>query len=155
MTLILLVGPIASGRSTYAAKLAQEGALVVNDDAIVNAVHGGNYKLYSKNLKCLYKQIENSIIYYAIDKNLDVIIDRPNFKKPTRSRYINLAKSLDCKTFAVVFPWLGPDIHVQRRMISDSRGYSYEYWTKVYNHHLKCYELITTDEVDELSYKWD
>ena len=47
----LLVGPIASGKSTYSNKAAKEGAIIVNDDAIVTALHGGDHTLYDKALK--------------------------------------------------------------------------------------------------------
>ena len=44
----VLVGPIASGKSTYAQKMAVErGALIVNDDSIVTAIQGEN-TLYNK-----------------------------------------------------------------------------------------------------------
>ena len=35
----ILVGPIASGKSTYLKHRVSQGAITINDDAIVNAVH--------------------------------------------------------------------------------------------------------------------
>lgn len=142
--LILLVGPIASGKSTFVQE-AFPYALVVNDDAIVTAIHGGNYTLYDKQLKSLYKQIELDIIHYGLSHNKTVIIDRPNLKRETRDRYRAIAKSLDCITYTYLFPDLGIETHVQRRM-NNSRGYSKEYWEKVYLEHSKIYEVPTKEE---------
>jgi len=50
----ILVGMIASGKSTYSKHAARLGFIVVNDDAIVNAVHGEDYTLYDKKLKLLW-----------------------------------------------------------------------------------------------------
>jgi hypothetical protein len=38
----ILVGPIASGKSTFARKRATEGALIINDDALAAILHAGD-----------------------------------------------------------------------------------------------------------------
>lgn len=130
---------IASGKSTYARKRAVEGAIIINDDAIVNAVHP-NYLLYDKKLKPLYKSVENTILQMAIALGRDVIIDRPNYSKATRRRYIGIAKSLDATVHMIVFPKASPKEHARRRTASDSRLHSFEYWLKVARHHNSLYE---------------
>ena len=77
----ILVGFIASGKSTYSKHRASQGAIVINDDAIVNAVHSNIYELYDKNLKPLYKAVENTILEMALALNRDVVIDRPNYSE--------------------------------------------------------------------------
>ena len=54
----VLVGHISSGKTTYSSQCAREGWVIINDDAIVNAVHGGDYTLYDKQWKPLYKGCE-------------------------------------------------------------------------------------------------
>ena len=136
----ILVGMIACGKSTFAQKRASQGAVIINDDAIINTIHCNNYLLYDKRLKPLYKAVENTILQIAITLGRDVVIDRPNYSKAMRRRYIGIAKSLDATPIIVLFKDCGVDVHVSRRMNSDARGHTAAYWTKVYNKHKSLYE---------------
>lgn len=142
----VLVGPIASGKSTYCKKKAQEGALIVNDDSIVNALHADQYGAYDKELKPLYKSLEMSIIAYGVAIGRDVVIDRPSYKKSTRRRYVEMAHSIDAEVTAVVFENFGPEVHAKRRFESDSRGYTYDGWLRVAQEHESLREEISTSE---------
>jgi predicted kinase len=136
----ILVGPIASGKSTYTKDRVNARYLVVNDDAIVNAIHGGNYKLYDKKLKTLYKNIENQIITAAASHNYNVIIDRPNHSVSMRRRYIGLAKSFDMQVHVILFGRSEPITHAYRRYREDSRGHTLEYWHQVAKSHEDKYQ---------------
>lgn len=142
----LLIGMIASGKSTYSACLANNGYIVVNDDSIVNLVHGGLYKLYSDKLKFLYKGIEDFIIKTSINNNLNIVIDRTCLKRSTRLRFVNYAKELNTKIDAILFPIELPEIHAKRRFESDPRGHTYEKWLKVAQEHIDMYEKPTLEE---------
>lgn len=131
----LLVGMIASGKSTYAREEAKMGAIVVNDDAIVELVHGGNYDLYDKKLKPLYKSIETSIIHAGVMLGRNVLVDRTNLSPFRRRRYIEMANSLDTPIEAIVFEAVSPEEHAKRRAESDGRGYDYDYWLRVAKFH--------------------
>jgi predicted kinase len=147
----ILVGPIASGKSTYSKHRASQGAIIINDDAIVNAVHSNLYKLYHVSLKPLYKAVENTILQTALTLNRDVIIDRPNYSRAMRRRYIGIAKSLDAEIKIIVFPRSSLEVHVNRRMQSNSRGFSYEEWLEAARAHDAQYEEPSKlDEVDEI-----
>lgn len=155
MRLQLLVGPVASGKSTFCRIAAKEGAVIMNDDAIVMAVHGGDYKLYSTSLKPLYKTVENSIVQGALLLNRRVIIDRPNYSKAMRRRYIGLAKSLDVPVDVIMMDVYPPEVHARRRADSDGRGHSYEYWLKVVNYHNSLYEEPSLDEGIDSIVRWN
>ena len=127
--LVILVGNVASGKSTYCRKFPDN--IIVNDDAIVTSLHGGNYKLYEERLKPLYKSIETHIIMSALSLGKTVIIDRPNQKRSTRQRYIGLAHSLDIPVTIVAMSIFEPEVHAKRRFKADGRGYSYEDWLRV------------------------
>jgi len=146
-SLTLLVGSIASGKSTYISQNINENVLVINDDAIVNALHGNFYRFYNKKLKPLYKSIENLAISWGLSAGLDVVIDRPNLSPDTRQRYIQLAKSFDCKDIiAVVFPMITPEEAARRRFNSDNRGQNYEYWLRAAQDQLKSYKTVELNE---------
>lgn len=135
----VLIGMIASGKSTYALKRAKEGAIVINDDSIVLAVHSNNYTLYNETLKPIYKAIANNIIHMGISMGYDIIIDNTNLKSDTRKRWVSIAKSLDVPIYAVFFPRYLVDTHAKRRYKADSRGLSYNTWKKVAEQHAKNY----------------
>lgn len=142
----LLIGMIASGKSSYAKARAKQGAIIVNDDAIVTTLHGGDYTLYDRGLKPLYKHVENSIITMALSFGRDVVLDRPCLKRLTRARYIGLANSLDVPVRGVIFEVKSPEIHANRRIAHDLRGHKPEYWHRVCEAHHRQYEAPTTEE---------
>jgi len=142
----LLCGPIASGKSTYCKKRAKEGFIIINDDAIVNAVHCGLYTQYEIALKPLYKGIENFILNMALAMGKSVVIDRPNYSKNMRKRYISIANSLDVPIVCVIFEDAGGAEHAYRRVKSDSRGVDFDYWLNVYYTHKSLYEVPALDE---------
>ena len=142
----LLIGPIASGKSTYAKTKARFGDIVINDDDIVNAVHANEYDLYSKPLKNLYKSIEHTIFMYAISLRKNVIIDKPNHRRDTRVRWVQLAKAYDCDISYILFKHEDYKIHAKRRYESDSRGYTLKYWEDVAKHHQDLFQGIVEEE---------
>jgi shikimate kinase len=143
----VLIGMIASGKTTYSKLAARNGYICMNDDAIVEMLHGTDYTLYRKELKPLYKLIENTIINTALAMERSVVIDRGlNISKDSRRRWIALADSLDVYKEAVVFPRRSPDIHATRRTNSDSREYGYEYWLKVASTHNNQWQDPTISE---------
>ena len=156
MKIELLIGPIASGKSTYCRKAADEGAIILNDDSIVTAVHGGDYRLYSKLLKPLYKSVENTIVCTALSMGLSLIIDRPNHSVKMRRRYIGLAHSFDATVELVMFKREEPEVHGERRFKSDPRGHSLNYWIDVAHFHESIYEPPNQDaeQFDKIS-EWD
>lgn len=143
----VLVGYIASGKSSYCKNAARSGAIIINDDSIVNMLHAGDYTLYDKELKFLYKVTENQILGTSLAMHRTVIIDRGlNVSKRGRQRWIALAKSFDVQCEAIVFHHDKLAVHAKRRFESDNRGHSYEYWLNVANEHNKIYEEPTRDE---------
>ena len=141
----LLVGPIASGKSTYCQKRAKEGAVIINDDSLLMSITGGLYE-YDEEKKKLYKSIENSILHLAATGGYDIVIDRTNLSRSTRMRYVTMAKSLGIPIVAVITKDEGCSIHVERRMKHDSRGFSKEKWESVYLEHKALFEPVLENE---------
>jgi predicted kinase len=139
-TIYVLVGMVASGKSTYCRNAAKKGIIILNDDALVNLLHADNYTLYDHKLKILYKSVENNIISLALCLGKDIIIDRGlNISRNGRQRWIALAKSFDVNCEAIVFDRQLPEVHANRRFNSDPRGHTYTYWLNVANDHDKIY----------------
>ena len=147
MKIYVLVGHIASGKSTYCKNAAKHGAIIVNDDDIVNSVHGGNYSLYNENCKIFYKSIENQIVSGALAMKRPVVIDRGlNISLQGRKRWLAFASSFDVACEAIVFPYDGPEAHAKRRASHDARGHDCDYWLRVANCHA---EVSSTPTIEE------
>lgn len=147
MKIHLLIGPVASGKTSYCRNAARQGIICLNDDNIVNMLHGGDYTLYDSGLKLLYKSIENQIIATALSMQRTIIVDRGlNVSLVGRKRFIALAQSFDVSIEAIVFKNEGPEVHAKRRTESDSRGHDYEYWKKVAEWHHSQYVEPTLSE---------
>lgn len=143
----VLAGMVASGKSTYCLNAAKKGSLIINDDDIVNMIHAKNYTLYNKNLKILYKTIENTAISLGVSLGYNVVIDRGlNVSRKARQRWIALANSFDVECEAIVFPKDTAEVHAKRRFEGSNRGYSYDYWLDVATEHNKIYEEPTLEE---------
>lgn len=141
------VGTVACGKSTYCKQRAKAGAIIINDDSIVEALHAGDYRLYRKELKPLYKAVETQIFLSAVALGRDVIIDRGlSLTKSSRKRWIGLAKSFDQTIIARVFKFESPEIHAKRRFDSDNRGLDYDYWLNVAKQHVSVYQTPWTEE---------
>jgi predicted kinase len=81
--LMLTVGPPGSGKSTFARKLESEGYTYINQDA------QGREHL--------------QLFETAILNGKDVVVDRLNFSKHQRSRYLDIAKKYNYETAITVF----------------------------------------------------
>lgn len=155
----ILIGPIASGKSTYCKNAAKHGVLSMNDDAVINLLHANDYTLYDKDLKKLYKSIETSIVSLGLCSGRVMIIDRGvNVSRNSRKRWIELAKSYDVPCSAIVFPKESPEVHAERRAKNDGRGYGYEYWLEVAKKHDSVYNEPCMEEgfdlIDKISFKY-
>lgn len=143
----VLVGMIASGKSTYCRNAAKNGFIIVNDDAIVNMVHADDYTLYSKGLKLLYKSTENHIISTALAMDRPVIVDRGlNISLRGRRRWIALANSFDIPCEAIMFHRDTDETHALRRSSKDSRGHTHDYWLGVAKKHSAEFVTPTKEE---------
>ncbi len=143
----VLIGMIASGKSTYATQMAEQRYIIVNDDNIVSALHGNHYTRYEPSLKPLYKSIENHIISMAVAMGKNIIIDRGLDVSPlARRRWIALASSLDVECNAIVFRKYAPEFHATRRFKADNRGHAYDYWLRIARFHETLYKHPTVEE---------
>lgn len=156
--IVCLVGMVAAGKGTYCKNAARAGQLIVNDDSLVNMLHADVYTLYDKNLKIIYKSLENHALSMALAMNKIVVVDRGlNISQRGRQRWIALANSFDVDCEAVVFAHAGVETHARRRHGSDSRGHNYEYWLMVATAHNKVYSPPTVEEgfktIHKISYE--
>lgn len=140
----VLVGMIASGKSTYARRRADEGAMVVCHDDLTEMLHG-RYR-YEQGLKALYRRAEEAIALEALLCGKDVVIDRTHLTRESRDRWAKFVRLNNTMVLfglgerpatmvAVEFPRQIAYVHARRRYESDSRGRPFHEWLKVALHH--------------------
>lgn len=151
LTIEVLVGPVASGKSTYARKRAAEGALVVCHDDLCRQVHAGNPVGpnacgYEPALRDCYRGIEEALAWRILNAGRDCIVDRTHLTRESRKRwldwvrgYISLStyegRGPEVRVVAVTFPIERAEVHAHRRFESDPRGRSLSEWIGVAVHH--------------------
>lgn len=142
----ILVGPIASGKSTYARRRAADGAIVVCDDDLVLACHAGLYDMYDPRLKPMYMAMEAAVITHAASLGRDIVVDTGGRTRSRRSRFAALGRSLGYTPRAVLFEWKDAETHARRRFEHDPRGYSYERWLTVALRHEQEFQPVAPEE---------
>jgi predicted kinase len=145
-TMYVLVGMIASGKSTFSLRLAEQGALVINDDAFTSALHGGDYSGYDRKLRPVYKAMLNHGIRLGLLAGRDVLVDSTNLSVRTRKKLIELARECDARCVAVTFEVMSPEVHARRRFRADNRGASAEQWLAVAQAHFAEYVPVSISE---------
>lgn len=137
-SITLLVGMIASGKSTYARNRAERGALIISHDGLTEMLHG-EYR-YEQALRETYRAMEESLVELALHAGRDVVIDRTHLTRESRTRWTQVAKEMPCPIRAVVFPVTMARIHAMRRWTHAARGRAFDEWFKVAIHHAKQWE---------------
>jgi len=143
-TVEVLVGMIASGKSTYARSRADAGALVVCHDDLTAMLHK-EYR-YEQGLRECYRRMEESIAWAALNAGRDVVVDRTHLTRESRHRWVRWARNYNSlQTFdgrgprtrvvAVFFPVGDPRYHAELRTRDDPRGRTFEDWLMVATHH--------------------
>lgn len=159
-TIQILVGPIASGKSTYARKQGDVGALIVSHDSLTEMLHG-TYR-YEAALRAAYREMEESLVLATLKAGRDVVIDRTHLTRESRLRWVNCREYLTyvrgCRynIVAVVFPVESPEVHAKRRFEVDARGRSYEQWLAVAKHHAEQWSkesISESERFDDIIYR--
>lgn len=147
MKLEILIGMIASGKSTYARKRADDGAIVVCHDDLTAMLHA-TYR-YEPGLRDEYRTAEEDVARTFLAAGRDVVIDRTHLTRESRERWKRFVGDtcypLEPMFVAVAFPISDPETHANRRWVAGSRGRHYSDWLKVAQHH---YAQALADPLD-------
>ena len=143
--MIIFVGNIGIGKSLIASKLAKQGKAIINMDVIQSMLAGGEYGKYDPSKKDLYHAIETSAIETALQKGLDIVIDRTNIDKKTRKRFIEIGQKYQAEIVCYHFG-VGEKLKCIANRMKNNRGISQETWSTVYDKIAEAYERPTEEE---------
>jgi predicted kinase len=154
--LIIMVGNICSGKTTWIKKFLQTNPdyIVISKDDIRRMFKVGKY-VYDENLEPTIHNITITITYRLLEHDKNVIIDETNLTKLNRQSYLNLTKKFsnigfNCKTIAVVIENTNKEelkrrIALRQNDISWGQG-SIEHWLEVWQNKSNKYEEPTIQE---------
>lgn len=111
MKLLMLKGLPASGKSTYANKLAESGYVRVNKDDIRVMLHAGKWS--GDNEKQVLR-VRDFIIKDSLKEGKSVVVDDTNFEDKHRLRLRDIAGEFDDCTFETKFFEITPEEAIKR-----------------------------------------
>jgi predicted kinase len=130
----VLIGMVGSGKSTYARRRADQGALVISHDDLTRMLHGGRGR-YEMLLRQCYRNMIGHIAVESVLAGRDVILDRTHLTRESREYWIDMGRFLGVEVVAVVFPIYDAETHAQRRYNADPRDRTLAKWCEVARHH--------------------
>lgn len=145
----LLIGNIASGKSSWTRPRTAAGWITVNHDSLVRSMHGGRYD-WERQVPGLKTELGVLIVGAAGAAGRSVVVDNTNRSRNDRQPFIEAARRSGLRVRAVLFPKASPETHARRRFQSDARDMSYDYWLEVARLVERDWEPPGDEEVDEL-----
>jgi len=151
--LILLIGNIASGKSTLSKEYVEKGYSVISRDAIRYMLGAGEY-IFNPDLEPTVKAGTCALLTEFLKKGVNIVYDEVNVNIALRFPTIQKAREYGYKVTAVVLPRISKRKSVTRR-VKDPHGTSdRSVWNTVWTNFDLMYQLPTTvegiDEVIEL-----
>ena len=145
----ILIGNIASGKSSWTEPRASEGWVTVNNDSLARSMHGGNYD-WERQIPGLKTSLGILIVETAGAQGRSVVIDNTNRTSSGRLPFVAAARRAGMKVRAILFPRSSPETHARRRFEADARGMPHDYWLEVARLVDQEWAPPGDDEVDDL-----
>ena len=133
MKLYMLVGNIATGKSTVAKTLCKdENTVCVSLDALRYMIKAGDY-IFDPIYENAIREIEDSIINEFMWHNFDIVVDDAKLVSPLkRAELLNQAHEKDYDVICVRMPETPKETCVKRRMSEPHGKYNKERWEQVW-----------------------
>jgi predicted kinase len=145
--LVLLVGNIGSGKSTYCKKLLRKrfSHVVISRDALRYMIGAGKYRFDLKIEKAIWDS-ELDIIDNFMLLGQNLLIDEVGINKSMRIRYIRLAKKWNYTVTVIILPKFLMKKSVNNRMKDPHGQPDRKLWETVWKKFEIMYEVPGKDE---------
>lgn len=137
--LIVLVGNIGSGKSTYVKYLQKKGYIVIARDMLRYAIGGGEY-VYNLEYEPTIFATEKYMLRKFLDLGKNIVIDEIGISISLRAIYIREAKQRGYKVTCIEMPRLSKEESVNRRMQNPHGQNDREIWEGVWERFDLLYE---------------
>jgi len=145
----MLIGNIGSGKSTWINKNTTNTVVISKDNIRKDFARCRNKSyLFDESIEIYVHNIVTNYFKGVLHLDYDhIIIDETNMTRETRNPYIVLAKDFDYTVNALVFPDLGEEEHIRRRMLSNhDETIIRDAWVDIYRWKKERYEEPTKKE---------
>ena len=143
--LIILIGNIGSGKSTYADKYQKKGYIVIARDRLRYAIGNGKY-IFNYDYEPIIWKTELYMFRKFVELGANILIDEVGMSKLMRRRYIPYAKRNGYKITAIEMPRFCMGEAVNRRMINPHGQPDYKLWCQVWTKFEGMYEEPSYEE---------
>ena len=124
--MVILVGNIGTGKSTFAQTYADKGYVVISKDSFRYGIGNGSY-IFNTQYEPIMHETEMCMLYGFLDIGANLVIDDGGcVNARIRNRFIDAAKRHEYKTTVIEFPILPREIAVERRMQNPHSVYNEE-----------------------------
>jgi len=148
--LIILMGNIGSGKSTYAKKYQKQGYVVIARDQLRYAIGNGNY-IFNLDYEPIIWKTEFYIFKRFVNLGVNILIDGVGMSKSMRRRYIPYAKEKGYKITVIEMPRFCMEEAVSRRMKNPHGQPDHKLWEQVWTKFNNIYEIpLKKEGIDEI-----
>ena len=144
--LIILVGNIGSGKSSFTKKIQENRQyVVISRDSLRYGIGGGNY-IFNLEYEHIIWDAELFLFRSFVRQGVPLVIDEVGVSKELRKRYINFAKLHGYFIQAVVLPRISMEEAVDRRMNNPHGQPDRQIWENVWKKFEEMYEVPEISE---------
>jgi predicted kinase len=129
--LIILVGNIGTGKSTYSATYQKQGYIIISRDQIRYGIGNGKY-IYNKLYEPTVFKIEKYMLKKFLELGINIIVDGVGVTPQIREKYILYGKKNGYKIIAIIMPRFSMEKAVSRRMLTPHGQYDRQLWENVW-----------------------
>lgn len=142
---IIIIGNVGSGKSTYTKKLQEKGThVVICRDSMRFGIGAGTY-IFNNEYEPIIKKTALELFQKFLILGVNIIVDEVNIACSSREPYIKLAKEQGYKIRAIVMPKLSKEESINRRM-NNPANQTREIWESVWESFDRRYEHPTIEE---------
>ena len=143
--LIILVGNLGSGKTTFCKKLAKQDYVIVSRDDLRYSIGAGTY-LYNEAYEPCIRDASIELARSFMQLGVPLVIDETNISSSIRSKYLHLAKLYKYKTTAMLLPKLSMKRSITRRLKNNHGDTPANVWKNVWSTFDMMYEKPTKAE---------
>lgn len=148
--MVILIGNIGSGKSTYAKKYQKKGYIVIARDYLRYAIGGGEY-IFNPDYEPIIWKTEMDILRRFMGLGVNIIVDEVGISKSMRKRYIDETKRLGYKVIVIEMPHFNMGESITRRMIKNHGNQSADVWKQIWTKFEAQYESpLLTEGIDKI-----
>ena len=113
--MIVLVGNVATGKSTYAKTIIPKGYICMSRDAIRYMIGAGKY-IFNTTLEPDIFASEVAILNQFMPSGINIVVDEVGMSPRLRKRYLDLAEQYHYKVEAHIMPKTTLEEAIKRKM---------------------------------------